>query len=82
MSATLKSITGDDGLIQTSVNSAEQRIDNLKERKARMELSIERNISRYRTQFAQLDGMIAQMNSMGSYLAQQFSMLNAMQNNN
>lgn len=82
LSATLKSITGDDGLIQTSVNSAEQRIDNLTERKARMELSIERNISRYRTQFAQLDGMIAQMNSMGSYLAQQFSMLNAIQNNN
>ncbi|KHJ52830.1 hypothetical protein PZ78_01425 [Vreelandella venusta] len=82
LSTTLKAITGDDGLIQTSVNSAEQRIDNLTQRKERMELMIERNIARYRTQFAQLDGMIAQMNSTSSYLSQQFSMLNAMQSSN
>lgn len=82
LNTTLESITADDGIIQVSVDSAERRIDSLGERIARTELSIERNIGRYRSQFAQLDGMIAQMNSTGSYLAQQFSMLNAMQNNN
>ena len=82
LSTTLKAITSDDGLIQASVNSAEQRIDNLTQRKERMELMIERNIARYRTQFAQLDGMIAQMNSTSAYLSQQFSMLSAMQGSN
>ena len=82
LNTTLESITADDGIIQVSVDSAERRIENLDERIARTELSIERNIERYRSQFAQLDGMIAQMNSTGAYLAQQFSMLSAMQSNN
>ncbi|BCA93129.1 flagellar filament capping protein FliD [Vreelandella aquamarina] len=82
LNATLESITADDGIIQVSVNSAESRIDNLDKRIARAELSIERNIERYRSQFAQLDGMIAQMNSTGAYLSQQFSMLSAMQSGN
>lgn len=82
LNTTLESITADDGIIQVSVDSAERRIENLDERIARTELSIERNIERYRSQFAQLDGMIAQMNSTGAYLAQQFSMLSAMQSSN
>lgn len=82
LNATLESITADDGIIQVSVNSAESRIDNLDKRIARAELSIERNIERYRSQFAQLDGMIAQMNSTSAYLSQQFSMLSAMQSGN
>mgnify|MGYP003109085123 CR=1 FL=1 len=82
LNATLETITADDGIIQVSVNSAESRIDNLDERIARAELSIERNIARYRSQFSQLDGMIAQMNSTSAYLSQQFSMLGSMQNSN
>jgi len=82
LNATLESITADDGIIQVSVNSAESRIDNLDKRIARAELSIERNIERYRSQFSQLDGMIAQMNSTSAYLSQQFSMLSAMQSSN
>ena len=82
LNATLESITGDDGIIQVSVDSANSRIDNLKERVARAELSIERNIERYRSQFSQLDGMIAQMNSTSAYLSQQFSMLSAMRSGN
>ena len=42
-----------------------------------MEKSIEGTIARYRTQFSQLDAMIAQMNSMSSYLTQQFDALDA-----
>lgn len=82
LNATLESITADDGIIQSSVNSAELRVDSLDQRKLRMEASIERTVERYRKQFGQLDGMIAQMNSMSNYLSQQFSMLGNMQNNN
>ncbi|MFS8152572.1 flagellar filament capping protein FliD [Vreelandella titanicae] len=82
LNATLEGITAENGIIQSSVTSAEQRVDSLDERKLRMEASIERSTERYRKQFGQLDGLIAQMNSMSSYLSQQFSMLNNMQNSN
>ncbi|TVU91629.1 flagellar filament capping protein FliD [Vreelandella titanicae] len=82
LNATLEGITAENGIIQSSVTSAEQRVDSLDERKLRMEASIERSTERYRKQFGQLDGLIAQMNSMSSYLSQQFSMLGNMQNSN
>lgn len=82
LNATLESITADSGIIQSSVNSAELRVDSLEERKLRMESSIERSVERYRKQFGQLDGMLAQMNSMSDYLSQQFSMLGSMQKSN
>lgn len=82
LNATLEAITEEDGIIQSSVDSAELRVDSLEERKLRMESSIERSVERYRKQFGQLDGLIAQMNSMSSYLSQQFSMLSNMQNSN
>ncbi|MCB8888163.1 flagellar filament capping protein FliD [Vreelandella malpeensis] len=79
LTTTLKEITSEDGLISSSISSAELRVDSLDQRKLRMEGSIERSVERYRKQFAQLDGMIAQMNSMSSYLGQQFDMLSNMQ---
>ncbi|QNU64505.1 flagellar filament capping protein FliD [Vreelandella titanicae] len=82
LNATLEGITAENGIIQSSVTSAEQRVDSLDVRKLRMEASIERSTERYRKQFGQLDGLIAQMNSMSSYLSQQFSMLGNMQNSN
>jgi len=82
LNATLETITAEDGIIQSSVTSAEQRVDSLDVRKLRMEASIERSTERYRKQFGQLDGLIAQMNSMSSYLSQQFSMLGNMQKSN
>ncbi|WP_339882513.1 flagellar filament capping protein FliD [Vreelandella maris] len=82
LNATLEAITAEDGIIQSSVNSAELRVDSLDVRKLRMEESIERSTERYRKQFGQLDGLLAQMNSMSSYLAQQFSMMSNMQNSN
>ena len=54
--------------------SVEQMLGNNYER---MEKSIEGTISRYRSQFSQLDVMIAQMNSTSSYLTQQFDALDA-----
>ncbi|MGP9764476.1 flagellar filament capping protein FliD [Halomonas sp. AOP13-D3-9] len=82
LNATLEGITAENGIIQSSVTSAEQRVDSLDERKLRMEASIERSTERYRKQFGQLDGLIAQMNSMSSYLSQQFDMLGNMQKSN
>lgn len=82
LNATLEAITSDTGIIKSSVTSAEQRVESLKERMVRMEASIERNTERYRKQFGQLDGMIAQMNSMSSYLTQQFNVLSNMNNRN
>ncbi|WP_447895104.1 flagellar filament capping protein FliD [Vreelandella sp. GE22] len=79
ISSTLKDITADDGIIKSSIGSAELRIESLDQRKLRMEASIERSTERYRKQFAVLDGMLAQMNSMSSYLSQQFDMMSAMQ---
>ena len=82
LNTTLESITAEDGIIQSSVTSAEQRVESLDVRKLRMEASIERSTERYRKQFGQLDGLISQMNSMSSYLSQQFSMLGSMQKSN
>ncbi|BBI53445.1 hypothetical protein HORIV_58660 [Vreelandella olivaria] len=42
-----------------------------------MEKSIDATMARYRSQFSQLDGMIAQMNSMSSYLTQQFDAMDS-----
>ncbi len=78
LNTTLEKITSEEGLISSAKSSADLRVDSLNERKLRMEASIERSTERYRRQFAALDGMIAQMNSMSSYLGQQFDMLSNM----
>lgn len=72
LSATLEQLMSKNGTLGNAINGAENRIDSLGERYERMESTIERTISRYRTQFGQLDAMIAQMNSTSSYLTQQF----------
>lgn len=74
---TLGQILGNEGLIQSSVNSAETRVSSLDSRYERMETSIERTVERYRRQFSQLDGMLAQMNSTSAYLGQQLSMISS-----
>lgn len=81
LNTSLENMRSSDGIVQSSINSAELRKDSLDERMLRMEGSIERNIARYRTQFAGLDSIIAQMNSTSAYLSQQFSMMNRMQSN-
>lgn len=65
------------GLISRSIEGAEGRMERLGERYTRMETSVERTIERYRTQFGQLDAMIANMNQTSSYLTQQFDALDA-----
>lgn len=69
------------GVVKGAITSAENRIENLNDRFARVESSIDSTISRYRTQFGQLDSMISQMNQTSDYLTQQFNMINAQTQN-
>ncbi|APX92781.1 flagellar hook protein [Halomonas sp. 1513] len=75
---TLAQFLGSDGLVQSSITSAETRVTSLENRFERMELSIERTLERYRRQFGQLDSMLSQMNATSAYLSQQFDMLSQM----
>jgi len=74
---TIEQLLGSNGTVSGAISGAETRIESLGERYTRMEQSIEQTISRYRTQFGQLDSMIAQMNQTSSYLTQQFDALDA-----
>ena len=65
------------GTVTGAITGAENRSESLVERYTRTEQSIDQTISRYRTQFGQLDGIIAQMNQTSSYLTQQFDALDA-----
>lgn len=69
------------GVVKGAITSAENRIESLNDRFARVESSIESTISRYRTQFGQLDSLISQMNQTSDYLTQQFNMINAQTRN-
>ncbi|WP_016915092.1 flagellar filament capping protein FliD [Vreelandella stevensii] len=74
---TLTQLLGTNGAVSGAISGAENRVESLGERYVRMEQSIEQTIARYRTQFGQLDGMIAQMNQTSDYLTQQFDALDA-----
>ncbi|MEA3639763.1 MAG: flagellar filament capping protein FliD [Lamprobacter sp.] len=81
LSDMLSQMLGDRGLLGNARSGVESRITSLSERSARMEVSIEREIARYRTQFGKLDSMIAEMNQTSTYLTQQFEALNSMMTN-
>ncbi|MCE8025787.1 flagellar filament capping protein FliD [Billgrantia aerodenitrificans] len=77
LSETVTQLVGSNGALGGAISGAESRIENLNDRYLSMEQSIEATIARYRTQFGQLDGLIAQMNQTSDYLFQQFEMMNA-----
>ena len=66
-----------DGALTKGTEGLKERNKGLDERYTRMESSINATIERYRKQFAQLDSLIANMNSTSSYITQQFDALNA-----
>lgn len=72
LGASIEQMLGNNGVLKGAITGAENRVKSLDTRFERMEKTIEGTISRYRNQFSQLDVMIAQMNSMSSYLMQQF----------
>lgn len=73
----LGGMVDDGGTLDKATEGLETRIDGLADRYDRTEAQIDETIARYRTQFSQLDGMIASMNSTSSYLTQQFDALSA-----
>ncbi|MFQ3788100.1 flagellar filament capping protein FliD [Halomonas sp. A29] len=77
LSETITQLSGNSGALGGAISGAESRIVSLNERHVRMEQSIDATIARYRTQFGQLDSMIAQMNQTSDYLFQQFEIMNA-----
>lgn len=77
---TLTNLLADDGPIQSRLKGFESTIERLDERYFREEQRIASTVDIYRKQFAQMDSMIASMNSTSAYLTQQFSSLNAQLN--
>lgn len=73
LDAELDQMLGNQGLVDNAISGAETSLQNLDVRQAQMEKSIEQTIDRYRTQFGQLDTMIAEMNQTSQYLTQQLS---------
>jgi flagellar hook-associated protein 2 len=78
LEGSVSQMLSDNGSVEGAISSAENRVESLGQRYASMEQSVDRTISRYRTQFSQLDGMVAQMNQTSSYLTQQFDALSQM----
>jgi flagellar hook-associated protein 2 len=73
----VEQLLGSSGAVQGAITSSENSVDSLGDRYTSMEQSIGQTIDRYRTQFGQLDGMIAEMNQTSSYLTEQFASLDA-----
>ncbi|MBB3332525.1 flagellar hook-associated protein 2 [Halomonas campaniensis] len=77
LSETAGQLLGSNGALTNAIDGAENRIESLNQRYVRMEQGIAQTIERYRVQFGQLDGMIAQMNQTSDYLTQQFATMDA-----
>lgn len=77
LAETSSQLLGSNGALTNAIGGAENRIESLNQRYVRMEQGIAQTIERYRVQFGQLDGMIAQMNQTSDYLTQQFAAMDA-----
>ncbi|MFU8783894.1 flagellar filament capping protein FliD [Aliidiomarina sp.] len=73
----IKQLLQDNGPIKNTTKGLQDSMRRLDDRFMRMEESIDKTIDRFRTQFARLDSMVANMNSTSMYLTQQFDILNA-----
>ncbi len=73
----LERMLAEDGTISIATKGLDTSLKQLDQRQQRLQTGIDSTIARYRRQFAQLDSMIANMNSTSNYLAQQFDMMNA-----
>ncbi|NYT86229.1 flagellar filament capping protein FliD [Pollutimonas harenae] len=82
LSASLGRVTDDfiksGGTISSATDSMTSTLKNLEEQYEAMSDRIDAKMETYRKQFSQLDSMMAQMNSISSYLTQQLSMLGNM----
>lgn len=77
LSSRLATILSSDGIVNRAIGGLKSANSALDEDYTRLEASIVSTVDRYRTQFAQLDALVADMNSTASYLTQQFNALTA-----
>ncbi|PHR66700.1 MAG: flagellar hook protein [Idiomarina sp.] len=77
---TLGNLLADEGPINSRIKGFESTLERLDDRYFREEQRIASTVEIYRKQFAQMDSMIASMNSTSAYLQQQFASLNAQLN--
>lgn len=77
MDTALGAVLEEGGTLESATDGLETRIEGLEQTYDRTESRIEDTIERYRSQFAELDSLIAQMNSTSSYLTEQFDALSA-----
>jgi len=68
-------LAGDGGMIGAAQDAIDDAIDALDDQHDAMQARIDATMERYRQQFISLDSMVAQMNSLSSYLTTQLSML-------
>lgn len=73
--ATTESFLGSRGYIQSAKEGTDRNIAELQRQYDDTSARIDAKMENYRRQFTALDGMIAQMSSVSSYLTQQLSML-------
>src|SRR5690606_1027702 len=69
------SFLGSAGYIQSAKDGTDRNIKDLDQQYAATAERIDAKMENYRRQFTALDGMVAQMNSISTYLTQQLSML-------
>jgi flagellar hook-associated protein 2 len=74
---TLTNLLAEDGPLESRISGFKNSLDRLDDRYFREEERIFNTVERYRKQFAQMDSLIANMNSTSAYLQQQFASLNA-----
>jgi len=68
-------LSGEHGLLVASEDGARKMVASLSREFEQTEQRIDTTMARYRSQFVALDGMVAQMNGISSYLTQQLGML-------
>lgn len=69
-------LRSNDGVLTSASNRMDRTIADLDNQEVSMKERIDATMERYRQQFIALDSMVAQMDSLSSYLTQQLSMLN------
>ncbi|WP_417664359.1 flagellar filament capping protein FliD [Pseudidiomarina donghaiensis] len=74
---TLTNLLAENGPLESRISGFKNSLDRLDDRYIREEERIFNTVERYRKQFAQMDSLIANMNSTSAYLQQQFASLNA-----
>jgi flagellar hook-associated protein 2 len=78
LAAVVDTFISRDGLIPSATASIDRSIGDLAKQYEAAAARIDAKMENYRMQFTKLDGLVAQMNSVSSYLTQQLSMLGNM----